>query len=93
MICGTDRVAALTLFYRIRGSAGHSVGQPFPQFFTAGRPTRHNLVMHPFNLVCPRCRSSQYSRTFIPACVSLWNMLDESNLAGDVLGGIWELYP
>ena len=48
------RLAALSLFYRIRDSAGHLVGQLFPQLFTAGRPTLHNLAMHPFTLVCPR---------------------------------------
>ena len=79
------RVTALSLFYRIRGSAGHSAGQLFLQLFTAGRPTRQNLAMHPFTLVSPRCCTSQYLRTFIPACVSLWNMLDESDFAGDGL--------
>ena len=58
----------------------------FPQLFNAGRPARHNLAMHPFILVCLRCRTSQYLRTFIPVCVSLWNMLDESDFAGDGLG-------
>ena len=78
------RVAAL--FYRIRGSAGYSVGQLFPQLFTAGRPTRHNLVMHPFTLESPRCHISHYLRTFIPACISLWNRLDKLDFAGDDLG-------
>ena len=55
------RVAALSLFYCIRGSAGDSLGQLFNQLFTAGRPTHHNLAMLPFALVCPRCLTSQYS--------------------------------
>ena len=63
------RVATLPLFYHIRSSVGHSVGQLFPQLFTASLPTRYN-ILHPFTLVCPRSRTSQHSRTFIPACVS-----------------------
>ena len=86
VICGTDAELPLCLFYRICCSAGHPVGQLFSQFFTEGRPTHHNLAMHPFTLVCLRCRTSQYWRTFILACVSLWNMLDESDFAGDSLG-------
>ena len=74
------------MFYRIRDLAGHLVVQLFPQLFTAGRSTSHNLAMHPFTLVCPRCRTSQYLHTFILACVSLWNMLYESDFAGDGLG-------
>ena len=72
------RVATLSLFCRIRGSVGHLVGQLFPQLFTAGRPTRHNLDILPFTLVCRRCHTSQYLRT-------LWNMLDESDFACDGL--------
>ena len=80
------RVAALSLFYRFRGSAVHSVGKLFPQLFTAGLPTHHNIAMQSFSLECPRCRISQYSRTFIPPCVSLWNILNESDITGDGLG-------
>ena len=75
----------LPLFYH-RGSAGHSVGHLFPQLFAAGRPTRHNLAMHSYTLVCPRCRTFQYSRSFVPACVSLWNVHDVLDFGGDGLG-------
>ena len=79
------RVFSLPLFYH-RGSAGHSVGHLFPQLFAAGRPTRHNLAMHSYTLVCPRCRTFQYSRSFVPACVSLWNVHDVLDFGGDGLG-------
>ena len=46
------KVAALSLFYRIRGFAGHSVGQLFLQLFTSGRRTRHILAMQPPSLLC-----------------------------------------
>ena len=83
------RVVALSLFYRIRGSAGHSVGQLFPQLFMASRPTPAIILLCiPFTLVSPRCHTSQYLRTLIPVCVSLWNMLDESDFAGNGLGAL-----
>ena len=64
VICGTETELPLCvcLFCLINDSAGH------PQMFTAGRPTRHNLAMHSFTLVCPRCRTLQCSRTLFPAC-------------------------
>ena len=34
------RLRFATLFYHIRGSVGHSVGQLFPKLFTAGRRGR-----------------------------------------------------
>ena len=48
-------IVTLSLFYRICVSAGYSVGQLFLQLFSAGRPARHNLAMHPFTLVYHRC--------------------------------------
>ena len=38
--------------------------------------------------MCPRCRTSQYLRTFINACVSLRYMLEESDLDDEGLGAI-----
>ena len=39
------------------------------------RVTRGALVAHRYAYALPRCRTSQYSRTFIPISVSLWNDL------------------
>ena len=62
------------------------MGQLFPQLFTDGRPTHHNLAMHPFTLVCPTCRTRSTR-----ACLFLFvfrygiAMLDEFDFAGDGL--------
>ena len=37
--------------------------------------TRGALVAHRYTYAPPRCRTSQYNRTFIPLLVSLWNDL------------------
>ena len=63
-------------------------GQLFPQLFTAGHPTRHNLDMLPFTLVCTRCRTSQLFRTFISVFISLRNMLMNRTL----LAMVWQSF-
>ena len=54
-----DRVATLSLFYHIDGFAGLLEGAAISSVVHGGRPTYHNLSMHPFTLVCPRCCTSQ----------------------------------
>ena len=80
------RVAALSVFYRIRSLTVHSVKELVPPFYVAGRSTRRSDALHPWALVTPRFRTAQFSRSFIPACVRLWNLLSASDFAGDDLG-------
>ena len=39
--------------------------------------TRGAVIAHRFTYSPPRCRTSQYCRTFIPLSVSLWNDLSD----------------
>ena len=39
------------------------------------RVTRGALIAHRYTFAPPRCRTSQYHRTFVPLSVSLWNDL------------------
>ena len=41
------------------------------------RVTRGALVAHRHSFANPRCRTSQYRRTFVPISVSLWNDLSD----------------
>ena len=41
------------------------------------RVTRGAIIAHPYTYAPPRCRTSQYRRTFIPLSVSLWNDLSD----------------
>ena len=41
------------------------------------RVTRGALVAHRHSFSPPRCRTSQYCRTFVPLSVSLWNDLSD----------------
>ena len=47
------------------------------------RVARGVLVAHRHTYAAPRCRTSQYRRTFVPLSVSLWN-----DLADNVFDGV-----
>ena len=46
------------------------------------RVTRGAVIAHRFTYVPPRCRTSQYRRTFIPLSVSLWNDFSDPVIDG-----------
>ena len=54
-----------------------------PGPYVSARVTRGALVAHRYTDAPPRCRTLQYSRTFIPFSVSLWN-----DLANPVFDGV-----
>ena len=51
------------------------------------RVTRGALVAHRYTYALPSCRTLQYSRTFIPFSVSLWNDLAKLVFDGVGLAG------
>ena len=53
----------------------------------AGSVTRGALVAHRHSFAPPRCRASQYLRTFVPLSVFLWNDLSDSVFDGVGLAG------
>ena len=61
-------VAVLCMVYKIRCNLGALPGPYVPV-----RVTRGALVAHRYSYAPPNCRTSQYSRTFTPLLVSLWN--------------------
>ena len=66
-------VAVLCMLYKIRCNPVHPGALPGP--YVPARVTRGALVAHRYTSAPPRCRTMQYSRTFIPFLVSLWNDL------------------
>ena len=65
----------------------HPLNGALPGPYMSVRVTRGALVAHRYTYEPPRCRTSQYSSTFIPQSVSLWNDLanpvfDSVGLAG-----------
>ena len=76
-------VAVLCMLYEIRCNPVHPLNAALPGPYVPVRVTRGALVAHRYTHAPPRCRTLQYSRTFIPFSVSLWN-----DLANPVFDGV-----
>ena len=57
------------------------------QHFVPVRVTRAAIAAHTHAFEVPRCRTVQYSRSFIPWSVSSWNDLDDSVFDSGGLSG------
>ena len=76
-------VAVLCMLYKIRFNPVHPLNGTLPGQYVPVRVTRGALVARRYTYTPPRCRTLQYSRTFIPFSVSLWN-----DLATPVFDGV-----
>ena len=75
--------AVLCMLYKIRCKPMHPLSGALPGQNVPVLVTRGAQVVHRYTYAPPRCRTSQYSRTFIPISVSLWN-----DLANPVFDGV-----
>ena len=80
-------VAVLCMLYNIRCNPVHSLNGALPGPYLPVQVTRGALVAHWYTYAPPRCRTSQYSSTFIPLSVSLWNDLANPVFDSVGLGG------
>ena len=80
-------VAVLCMLYKIRCYLMHPLCGAVPVLFVPVRLTRGTLIAHRYTYAPPRCRTSQYRRTFIPLSVSLWNNLVDPVFDGVGLAG------
>ena len=76
-------VAVLCMLYKIKCNPVHPLNGALPGPYVPARVTRGDLLAHRYTYAPPRCRTLQYSRTFMPFSVSLWN-----DLASPVLDGV-----
>ena len=76
-------VAVLCVLYKFRCNPVHPLYGALPGAYVIARVTRGALVAHRYTYAPPRCRSSQYRRTFIPFSISLWD-----DLANPVFDGV-----
>ena len=65
----------LCMLYKIRCNLIHTLCGALPVQYVPLRVTRGTVFSHRFTYAPPRCRTSQYRRTFIPLSVSLSNDL------------------
>ena len=61
----------------------HPLNGALPGPYVPVRVTRGALIAHRYTYAPPSCRISQYSRTFIPISVCIWN-----DLANPVFDGV-----
>ena len=80
-------VAVLCMLYKIRCDPMHPLCGALPVPYVPVRVTRGAVIAHRFTYAPPRCRTSQYRRTFIPLSVSLWNDLSDPVFDGVGLTG------
>ena len=80
-------VAVLCMLYKITCNSVNPLNGALPGPHVPVRVTRGALVAHRYTYAPPRCRTLQYSRTFILFSVSLWNDLANSVFDGVGLSG------
>ena len=78
----------LCMLYKIRCNPVHPLNGALPGPHVPARVTRGALVAHRYIYASPRYRTLQYSRTFIPFSVSLWNDLANPVFDGVGLAGV-----
>ena len=78
------KVSALCFLYKIY----HRVDHPMNEYlnpFIATLNTRVSAALSKLILVIQRCRTDQFSRSFLPSAVRLWNLLLSGVFSGDTL--------
>ena len=75
------------MLYKIRGNPMHPLYGALPMPYVPVRVTRGAVIVHCYTYAPPRCRTSQYHRTFVPFSVSLWNDLSDPVFDGVGLAG------
>ena len=80
-------VPELCMLFKIKSNQMHPLSSALPLPYVPARVTRGALVAHRNSFAPPRCRSSQYRRSFVPLSVSLWNDLSDSVFDGVDLAG------
>ena len=86
-------VALLCMMYKIRCNPMHPLNGALPISYVPVRVTRAALAEHRYTYAPARCRTSQYSRTFIPLSASLWNDRADPEFDGVGLAGVLRAGP
>ena len=73
--------------YKIRCKPKHPLCGALPVPYAPVRVSRGAFIVHRYTFAPPRCRTSQYRRTFIHLSVSLWNDLVDPVFDGVRLAG------
>ena len=75
-------VAVLCMLFKVMSNSMHHLSGALPLPYVPASVTRGALAAHMNSFAPPRCRTSQYRRTFVALSVSLWNDLGDPVLDG-----------
>ena len=64
-------VAELCILFKIKSNPMHPLSGALPLPYVPAHVTRGALVAHKHSFAPPRCRTSQYRRSFVPLSVCL----------------------
>ena len=74
-LCHRRRVAGLSMLYKVNSNSNHCLFSELPSASTIVRHIRAAAAANPLEFEVPRCRTSQFARSFLPGLVRLWNNL------------------
>ena len=80
-------VAELCMLFKIKSNPIKPLSGALPLLYEPACVTRGALDAHRNSFTPPRCRTSQYRRSFVPLSVSLWNNLSDPVFDGVGLAG------
>ena len=80
-------VAELCMLFNIKSNQMYPLSGALPLRYVPACVTRGALVAHRHSFSPPRCKTSQYCRSFVPLSVSLWNDLSDSVFDGVGVAG------
>ena len=73
--------------FKIKSNPMHPLSGALPLPYVPASVPHGALVAHRHSLASPRCRISQYHKSFVPLSVSLWNDLSDPVFDGERLAG------
>ena len=74
-LCHRRRVAGLSMLCKANSNSNHCLFSELPSATTIVRNTRATVAAHPVEFEISICRTSQFSRSFLPTQVRMWNDL------------------
>ena len=80
-------VAECCMIFKIESNPMHPSSGALPLPYVPARDNLGALVAHWHSFASPRCRTSQYRRSFVLISVSLWNDLSDPEFDGVGLAG------
>ena len=70
-------VGSICLFFKVVKTPTHPLHLSLPPRFVSNRITRYNQNFNSMAFQPIRCQTNQYSRSFFPSMIKIWNTLPE----------------